>query len=72
MVGTPLSIESTTGKAVYIVVEKDKPTNRMSEAEKKNELEVEGIVNLPNGFGWTDVPPLPKGHMNTKKSNTGA
>ncbi len=58
--GAPLSIESTTGTNTIVTVDYSKKSSKLTQAEKTNLIEKDGIVNIPDGFGWTDVPFPPK------------
>ncbi len=56
--GAPMSLKTATGEIVYPVIDYSK--KKMTEAEKRNLVEVKGIRNVPDGFGWTDLPRFSK------------
>ncbi len=58
--GAPMSLESRTGSNTFITVDYSKKRCQLSEAEKRNLIEIDDICNIPNGFGWTDMPFPPK------------
>ncbi len=58
--GAPMSIESRTGKHTVITVDYGKKPSKLTEAEKQNLIKMDGIVNIPDGFGWTDLPFIQK------------
>ncbi len=57
--GAPMSLKTTTGKDTYTVIDYKK--EKMTEAEKRNLVEVDGIRNIPDSFAWTDSPHFSQG-----------
>ncbi len=63
-VGAPFSLKSLTGSNKYRVVSYEK--ERKTDAERRNELIVDGIANLPDGLEWTDNQSPTQGCIDTK------
>ena len=65
-----MSIHGRTGSDTFLSYNRKPEGARRSEAEARNELIVEGIANVADGFSWSDTPHQPKVTISTGRLGT--